>query len=359
MIYKEKIAIAIPSLSSGGAERVASELANEFNRRGIDVTFLLLDSDTIYYCIDEKIKIHYIEYDKNKNVISRNFERVRKIRKILIDNSINTVISFITSANFLSILATMGTDVKTYVSERNDPNGYSKKIKIIRSFLYNFASGSVFQTVDAMQCFSKRIQKKSIVIGNPIKRDLPKWQNVMEHDMSIITACRLEKQKNIPMLIDAFAKVKETHKESKLIIYGKGSQYENLKTKINDLNLAESIILKGTSNVWHQEASSSSIFVLPSDHEGMSNSLLEAMAMGIPVISTDHPIGGAREVIEDGVNGFLIPVKDTNMLIEKILELISNKELQYKISNEAVKIIEKMNIEDITNKWLSYIYGDI
>lgn len=352
---KKNIAIAIPSLAMGGAERVASELANEFTNCGMNVIFVLLDKNEIYYPINEKIKVYFNDYDKSKNSVSRNRERIKDFKKILLDNSIDVVVSFLTSANFLSILATIKTNIKVYVSERSDPNKNSKKIKLIRNFLYRFCDGAIFQTEDAKKCFPMKIQNKSTVIWNPIKNDLPKWNKVEKHRESIVTAVRLEKSKNIPMLIDAFNEVRKTYKNYQLIIFGDGPEYDNIKNKITMLGLENDVFLKGKNTKWHEEAIYSSIFVLASDYEGMSNSLLEALAMGMPVISTDHPIGGAREVIENGKNGFMVPVNDSESLSKKLIELIANENLQMDFSREAEKISETMNVQRIAKKWLDYL----
>lgn len=356
MEYKEKkVAIAIPNLGMGGAERVASELANQYVKNGIDVSIILLDDNDIYYQLDDRIKVTFIDYNKEKSTVFRNIERIRKFRKFVKDNSIDIVISLLTSANFLAILSTRRTNAKVYVSERNDPNSVSKKIKRIRNFLYRFADGAIFQTHGAKEYFPNRIQKKSTVIGNPIKENLPQWDSVEEHNKTIVTAVRLEKPKNIPMLIEAFNKVKVLHDDYKLIIYGDGMEYDNIKEQITKLNLEEYVLLKGKCNNWHDEAIKSTMFVLSSDHEGMSNSLLEALAMGMPVVSTDHPIGGARAVIDSGKNGFLVPVKDSDSLANAMMKLIESKELQIRFSNEAKKISDEMSVEKISEKWLEYI----
>ena len=355
MIKEKKIAIAIPSLTMGGAERVVSELANEFIQIGMDVKVVLLDENEVYYNLDKNVEVHYNSYNKAKNRLSRNSEKVKNLRKWLKDNSIDILISFLPSSNFLAILGTRNTNIKVYISERNDPNKASRKIKIIRKFLYHHCDGAIFQTEDAKKCFGKSIQRKSIVIGNPIKSDLPSWCEIESHNKSIVTAVRLEKAKNIPMLLEAFSKVIQTYSDYRLIIFGEGSEHNNITDKINELNMQNNVTLKGRSHTWHEEAIHSSMFVLSSNYEGMSNSLLEALAMGMPVISTDHPIGGAREVIENGKNGFLVPVGDVNALANKIKEIIENKELQMRFSKEAEKIKEIMNVQVITKKWLEFL----
>lgn len=359
MNYKnKKIAFIIPSLGMGGAERVTSELANEFSNRNYDVTIILLDNNEICYNLNKDIKIYFVEYDKNKNTFFRNYQRIKRINQIIKNCTIDIVISFLTSANFLALLSVQGTRARIYISERSDPNKASKKIKFIRNVLYRMADRCIFQTEDARKCFSKSIQRKSVIIKNPIKKGLPKWSDIEQHDKTIVTACRLEKSKNIPMLIDTFSNIIKIHSDYRLIIYGDGKEYNMIKERITQMELNEKVILKGRDTQWHRQAIHSTMFILPSNYEGMSNSLLEAMAMGIPVISTDHPIGGARAVIKDGKNGFLIPINDGNILYNKMLEIINDKNLQCKFSNEAIKIREELDIKKIADLWLDCIgYG--
>lgn len=355
-LRNKNLAIAIPSLGMGGAERVVSELANEFVQLGINVNIIMLDKDEVYYQIDKKVKIHFVDYNKNKNKFLRNRERIKKYKELLKKERIDVVLSFLTSANFLSILATRGTKIKVYVSERSDPNVNTNIIKIVRNLLYLLCDGVICQTNDAKDYFPNCIQKKSKVIKNPIKENLPCWSDIQEHEKIIVTAVRLEKFKNIPLLIQAFSNIEKQYKDYKLLIYGDGPEYKNIEEKINELHLKDKVILKGRSNEWHKQAVRSEIFVLSSDYEGMSNSLLEALAMGMPVISTDHPIGGAREVIENGKNGFLVPIKNVDILSKKLVELIENKELQKKFSKEAQKIKQTMNIKIIAKEWMEFIF---
>ena len=355
MKTNKRIAIIIPSLGMGGAERVASELANEMLSRNIYVHFFLLDNDDIYYDLDKKVKIDFVEFDSNKNRLSRNIYRIKKLRNLLKINSIDVVISFLTSANFLSILSTINLKVKVFVSERSNPNIDSKKIKFMRNCLYRMADGCVFQTVDAINIFRGKIKKNGIVIENPVKKGLPKWNSVKKHNDSIVTACRLEESKNIPMLLYSFSAICKKYSNYKLFIYGDGPEKDNLNQLINKYKLNNNVFLEGKNANWHNEAIKSKIFILTSNYEGMSNSLLEALSMGIPTISTDHPIGGARALIVNSKNGFLIPINDTEVLTQKMFELIENSELQKKFSIEAEKINEKFDIKNITDKWLDYI----
>ena len=93
---------------------------------------------------------------------------------------------------------------------------------------------------------------------------------------------------------------------------------------------------------------------LPSNYEGMSNALMEAMAIGLPVISTDHPIGGAKELIENEINGLLVPVNNVEALMEAMTMVLTNQEVQKKYSTNAIELKKSLFISEITNKWLEF-----
>ena len=111
----------------------------------------------------------------------------------------------------------------------------------------------------------------------------------------------------------------------------------------------------GSSNDLEKEIPKGEIYAYSSDYEGMPNSLLEAMAMGMPVVSTDCPCGGPKAVIRDGENGFLIPVGDEDALADRMIRLIEDKELQKRFSENARKIEDVGSIEAIYKQWKEYL----
>ena len=102
----------------------------------------------------------------------------------------------------------------------------------------------------------------------------------------------------------------------------------------------------------HQKMLDAMLYVSSSDYEGISNSMLEALGMGVPTIATDCPVGGARMVIQNGVNGLLVPVKDANALYNAMKRIIEDKNFMEMISKEATKILKKYPLEKISQKWI-------
>jgi glycosyltransferase involved in cell wall biosynthesis len=160
---------------------------------------------------------------------------------------------------------------------------------------------------------------------------------------------RLEQQKNRRLLIEAYSDVYKNHPEYTLDIYGEGSQENELKKLISELKLDNSIILHGNVNDVHRKIADAEIFVLSSDYEGLSNALIEAMMMGFPCISTD--CAGAIDIIENGVDGFIIPIRNRQQMVERINELIETPSLREEFSKKSAEHSKKFNVENVIVQW--------
>lgn len=349
-----KIAFTIGTLSGGGAERVVARLANQLNRNGHKVSIFLIANNKVEYTVDDNVKVSYVEPSIKVRGL-RYFSRINKYKKLIKGFDPDVVISFTAIVNIFVISALRHTQYKVIVSERNNPyvDPVNAKTRRKRDKLYESVDGIVFQTEDAKKYFNSKIQDKSIIIANPIDENLPKAYEG-DRENRIVTIGRLEPQKNQKLLIDAFAKVVNKHSEFHLDIYGEGSLRGELCEYISSLGLTDKIFLKGYCKNVLTDIIKSTAFVLSSDYEGMSNALIEAMAIGLPVISTDHPIGGARELIVDGENGLLVSVGDADLLSNAMLQVIDNKDFAYKLTTEAIKVREKLSVTNITKRWESY-----
>lgn len=346
-----KIAFSMAQMRGGGAERVVSELANFFAKEGHDVSIMLAKESGCVYELEQNVKlIDLVNY--NKGFVSR----VKAIRKCIKDSNFDVVISFLTNANIETIIAAMGIKAPVIISERNNPyvDPNERIYRVLRKLTYCFADGYVFQTPDARDFFSRRIKKKSTVIMNPINPHLPE-RHEGEREKRIVNVGRLVKQKNQKLFIDAFYEFYLTHPEYTAQIYGDGPLEKELKEYISEKNMDNSIKLCGFSKTILSDIQKAAMFVMTSDYEGMSNALIEAVGMGVPSISTDHPIGGARMTINDGENGFLVPVGDARSITEKMSVIADNQAFAEQISENGVKLREKLSVDEIATQWLNYI----
>lgn len=344
----KRIAFVSQGLSSGGAERVASILANSFAKMGDKVLFIAAYSPEKIYELNENVEYKYIDL-KNKNKIIKFLERSKKIKSELEKFSPDIVISFLINDMFYSNLT-----IKSPIiySLRNDPNNMFNKIadRIVCEISYRRAKKIVFQTEGAKNYFGKSIAKKGVIIGNPLTGNLPYWIE-QEHEKKIITACRITPQKNLKMLIDAFYKLNQINKEYILEIYGNGPLQKELEEYCLKLKIEKYVKFLGHSKNIHEIMAKASIFALTSNFEGLSNSMLEALAIGIPTVCTDCPPGGASLYIKDEENGMLVEVNNVEQLYTKFEKIINDEELCKKMSKNSIRIREKLSEENIVNKW--------
>jgi len=248
---------------------------------------------------------------------------------------------------------------KVIYSERGDPGDkeYRGALGIVRKIVLPRIDGFVFQSKGAQSYFDKKIQKRSIVISNPVFIKGEPYPREKERRKAIVTVGRLHPQKNQKLLIDAFGAIAEKIPEYILEIYGEGELKDELQERINRLGLSKRVFLKGTSKDIHKFINSARLFVLSSDYEGLPNTLLEAMALGIPCISTDCRPGGARELIEDGKNGIIVPTNDMERLSTEIEEMIKkdSKEIS-EYSRLAQEKAKEFLPTIIFSKWEEYLY---
>lgn len=355
---KKKIVFIVDKLSTGGAERVAAALANEISK------LQEYEACIITYA-EKEDKEYYISKNVTRYAISKvGYGRLRTIaykqrtlRKLLKEIKPYCLCSLtIPKTNVILMSAASRNDYPIVLSERNDPVRFPTKkcMRIARDYMYKKCDGMVFQTPGAKGYFSETIQLKSVVIPNPLTADLPiRFTGEREH--KIVNFCRIEPQKNLKMLINAFKMIAEDFQHYTLEFWGEGSQKKELQNYIESIGLQERILFHGYSENIHEEILKAALYVSTSNFEGISNSMLEAMAIGLPTICTDCPPGGARATIEDGINGKLVPVGDEKCLAETMKNILENPSKMEDFSLKASKLREKLSVDVIAKEWLNMI----
>ena len=347
-----RIAILSHGASGGGSERVCTLIANSLVEKGYEVFFYAIHSDKREYYIDERV--HYVYGDcQGASKSIRFLKRTLMLRRFLKKEHIDAFISFIYDEG---LAAYKNKKIKKIFSLRNDPNRIQKNKKKLIESLYTDADKVVFQTEDAKNFFNEAISSHGVVIPNPILDNLPKWDEE-DHRKEIIAAGRLSKQKNFPMLLRAFASFSKDHEDYELVICGEGTLLGELKALADELGIADKVKFPGHVEDLHDRMVKSAIYVSSSDFEGLSNSMLEALAIGIPTVCTDCPIGGARAYINDGVNGFLVPVNDSDALSAKLSMMADDENMCKDFSARSQKIKDELSTSAICNRWEEVLKG--
>lgn len=344
-----KIVFVIPDMPGGGTERVVALLANEYSARGQEVGILLFAGHEIAYPLREQIEVISVGAPSGGR-LSERISRLRRMRRYYRENKNCQIWAFSVMGAVFSAVAAIGQKHFFLVSERNDPNQYDHKR--IRNFFYRRADVVVCQTPDAAASFPAGIARKSVVIPNPIEAGgLDAYDGIREK--RIVAVGRLNPQKNHKLLLKSFADFLKIHGDYVLEVYGKGELEEELKQYAEELGIAGKVVWKGFSDHVKEDINRAAMFVLSSDYEGISNSMMEAMALGVPVIATDCPIGGAKMYIKDHVNGILVPVRDDKALLGAMLELAENEELSRNISLACRKVREENKVSQIADRFLA------
>lgn len=343
------------SMTGGGTERVIATLANYFSTQGCTVKIMMIAGTEVAYNLNPEIELIPIAMVSNGNIKAR-IARLAMMRRAIRESGISNIIAMGSVCSIWTMLASVGIRNKNIIlSERNNPNRINKKnysiyLKWLRNFLYTRANALVLQTEDSRAEFPDKLGKKAYVIGNPLPVDMiDAYEGI--RTKRVVAAGRLNDDKNYPMLVKAFDSFSSSHSDYVLEIYGQGAMYDELLDKINESkNSDKMMIMPFTSNL-HQVIRDSSIFVSCSNSEGLSNSILEALALGIPVIGTDCPIGGTKMLIENGYNGFLINVGDVAALIDRMIQIADSDDLKNNMSHNAINVRSLYSAENICDKW--------
>lgn len=354
-LKNKKVIFVTNILGNGGAGRVMATIANYLAHKKYNVEILSFLDNYETYDIHNEIKNKVI-YCKSKNSVLKKIERIMRLRKIIKANKEAVIISFEYFVNMQTIVATLGLKNKVIISERNDPSQQGNRFILdkMRGLLYRFADILVCQTEDAKNYFSKEVQRKSTIILNPIMPNLPQ-RFVGSRKKEIVTFCRIEPQKNLKMMIDAFVLLNKEHPEYTLSIYGDGSKKEELIEYVKSIGYIEKVNFYGFINNIHSKIVDKAMFVSSSDYEGISNSMIEALGIGLPSVLTDCPCGGARMIIKHNENGILVPVRDTNELYKGMKKIIEDNEFSKRLSQNAEKIKYQLNEKRICEQWIEII----
>lgn len=349
------ITIFIGGLSGGGAERVACNLANDLARKDHRVTMLTMSETENTYGLKDSVLIYpLISKEERSQKRFRNILRYFRLRRYIKKEACDLFLVMLPITMVLLFSLRGIIKAPMIAAERCDPASYSKGMQFLLRKLAPRADAWVFQTADAMKWYEGRI-KQGIVIPNAINPAFLRPPYMGEREKTIVGAGRLADQKNFPLLLEAFAAVADRVPAYQLVIYGKGPQEALLKAKAAELGLQDRVTFAGYVENMPEELEKAGIFVLSSNYEGMPNALMEAMALGLPVISTDCPCGGPKFLIEHGKNGLLVPVRDVTAITEALTELLEHPEKANAMGQAARTIAEPLAPEVIYAKWEAYI----
>jgi glycosyltransferase involved in cell wall biosynthesis len=358
------ILLVIGSLQGGGAERVMSDMANYWANRGCRVTLATWSGPEIqdFYVLAPSVGRVWLDvYSPNDSFVSKirsNVGRLLKLRRLLVASRPDAILSFIDVSNVQTILAALGLGVRVVVSERVNPSlnyGVTRPWRALRRVSYRWAEAVVAQTYDAAQWIEKQCGTRVLVIPNSL-RVLPTM--VCEREPLIVAVGRLSKQKGFDLLLKAFARISSDFQNWRLAIVGVGAERPALIELRDQLNLTDRVEFTGQVRDVESWMARAGLVVQPSRFEGFPNVVLESMGMGATVISADCP-SGPSDLIEDGVNGRLVPVEDVAALMRVMAELMSQPQVRERLGREASKVKQRFRQDLIMTQWEACLLPEV
>ncbi len=353
MAEKRHLMIFCSALQAGGAERVLSILSTPFADHYERVTYLMWQDVPIFYTIDKRVQLVSVERACRGGMLKRLFWMRRYIRR----ESPDIVLSFSAPFNMLALAALLGTRQRVVVAERIDPRSFrwGYCLNILRRWLYHTADGILTQTPSSKEYFKGALRRKTTVIYNPVVMPDQLVGKAVTEDKHpvVVSVARLVKQKQQEVLIRAFAKFHKSHPTYRLLIYGKGPELERLQREAEMLGVKDVVCFPGVVKEIWPALLSAQMFVMSSQFEGMSNSLIEAMCLGLPCISTK--VSGAVDLICHGENGYLVDVGDDEAICCYMQRLADDQPLAQQIGRQAVTLYKALNVDTIAREWIEYI----
>lgn len=357
----KRILFVTDTFGYGGAEKQLAFVAEGLVSRGCHVGICNLNirgSHEGERTVDRRIEMFTssIEY---RGTIRSNYDFSSFVYKTAKKFRADLIVGFKQLGCYASLAGKL-LHIPSVISERADPYLAYKDASFllrIKLWLINHADGGVFQTEQAKVFFGKRLQEKSTVIPNPIfiKGDLPEL-NYASLPQTVVSLGRIDNyQKRLDVMLEAFSIFRSTHPEYMLKIYGNGEDEDLVKQWILKKELSKCVLMMGVSHDSINDLSKEGMFLITSDFEGISNSLLEAMACGLPVVSTDHTPGGARMLINDGENGLLAPMGDAEALAKALARFADNPQLAEKCGRKAKEVLVRFAPEHILDMWENYL----
>lgn len=321
-----KIYIYISDLGAGGAERVCCNLANELTRLGheIHIVALNLEQDVYSHTLDSKIKVHSLHASRIRYGILPMIRLLRKEKAenvLVFGSEMGGILTKVRSLGLLKckIVVRILNNIEITISKEEKISPLVQKV--LKKSQKNMKDMDfVIAQCKAMEEMLKKnvgLSENCKCIYNPVSQYLVEHTKPIEkkenEPKNIGFIGRIDPQKNIEDLLGAFALLCKEEKDVKLHIYGKGIHEEKARKIVEDKHLQDKVLFQGIRSDMENVYAGLDMVVLSSKYEGMPNALIEAIAIGIPVVSYDCPIGPSEIIVED-VNGYLIPMDNVEAL---------------------------------------------
>lgn len=353
-----KILFFNTNIGYGGASKMMVDIANFLSHKN-DVTFLTFRNADVLQPLGDKVSHVHMPLCKCNIKALETIRQIAALRKYIKKEGFDLAIAFLHPANYMLTIASKFTKTKVLLSERADPHSRLKNGGVFVHFIehiLHMADAYVFQSDGAKNLYPEKCQKKGTVIVNSVPDAKKEFCYSGVREKRIVHVARMELiQKRQDVMLKAFKSFSNKYPEYVLEFYGDGPDEDAMKNLASQLGVGDKVKFMGAQSRILEKIKTAEMFVLTSDYEGIPNALLEAMAIGIPCISTDCSPGGARMIIKDNINGFIVPCGDAEALFEKMDELARDEKRRNDFSGKAKTGLNDFKPENVYKKWTEFV----
>ena len=383
-----KVTLVISTLSGGGAERVAANMANHWAAKGWGATIFTTGSNSYDSCYELHPRVNHLQPGSPLMLFTKppmDFEggcpltdlmnncsederallrlwipHILWVRGVLSQIPSDVVISYIDETNICVLAATRGLNLPVIVSEQCDPNHnpLGQGWELLRRRLYPQASFVHVLTEESLSYFSSVAGIRGRVLPNPVTPMVLSTSDEVrqKNGKTLLAMGRLSYEKGFDTLVRSFALVAERHADWTLEIRGEGHLRTDLESHIKSFGLVERVRMPGFTRQPFESMRRADLFVLSSRCEGFPNVLLEAMACGVPVVSFDCP-SGPRHIIRQGVDGILVPPENVEVMAAVLDRLMGDEAVRRQLAAKTPEVLERFGMEKVMGLWEDLVFS--
>lgn len=352
------IAFYIGSLSRGGAERVFINLASYFLSCGYRVTMITQYRHEDEYALPEGADrvISDLSDEECKGRVYNFFARIMKLHRVIRQTDADLLMTTAGKSNFMAITCAAFLPTRVVVSIVADPPlEYPTKImRFLLQTMFGEADGIIMQTHRQLSFLRKGLQRVAVIMPNSVSTEFVRERHAGPRKKDIYMVGRMDDNKNQAMAVQAFAEAVKDRPGFRLVLCGDGDDKDKLIELAASLGVSECTDFPGVVSDVPDRLHDSYAFLLTSDTEGMPNTLLEAMSLGVPCISTDCPCGGPAEIIKDGVNGLLVPVRSVEGLKDALIRIMDDPGYASGLGDAAYDSMSGYRPDAVNQRWRDY-----